>query len=876
MPIKSEQQRKAMEAAAHGHSTLGIPKKVGEEFIQADGVGLAANGGLRMKLDACDDAQGHAAGIVFVAPDGDILLLRRSGAEDNFAHHWGLPGGGVEDGETPEIGAAREAREEVGFDADPSGFKPLDRTKTPTGLAFHTFALPVKEKFIPKLNDEHSGYAWSPMNALPGPLHPAVAKTLQDRVGINADMSPEDWNGLRNGFLKWTNEEEAEPDHAEDGDFDESKHPRAPDGKFGPGSANGTENVDNAGRIIVSSGLTDHDRSLPSNAPLSADKSVKGAASAVSRIFKEAFPDSDMRLVHSTTPAGDSSYLTFRLKEPEDDFAARKKAWDAAKGTKRGPPPTRRVADLEYRISDHDTGVRRSVHYQGHLRPDSTRKDVEELVARARNVFKEGASDIDIAATDSALVLALDRDSVRDKDRDGRLKVKIANISKANICPYRGKEIPGWDKLGLEPERIYNLLRAPDELKKAAESSNGVPLLRKHIKVSADDHQPYEVVGSLGSDGDFDGEYLTNSLFVNARDAIDGIESKKKRELSMGYHYTPDMTPGKFGDKAFDGVMRNIVVNHVALVEDGRCGPDVVVGDSMENLNMKTTRLAVTSLGIIAAGVGPLLAMDAKLPVDLFNGLTTKNFAKSKPSILDGIRKSLDGKLRSGLAMDASIESLAKLLDVVGEGAGADEEAPEDAIKKMDEVAQVEPAAPAKTTYDAEPLKKFLAEKGMGEDDIDSVMGMLPNAQAQDEDDDEDKKKAAAAEEERRKKEGAEDTVSKTAMDEALKTQRNEIIATERGIRVALAEVKPYVGELPVTLAFDSAEGVYRHTLKALGHPKHATAHVDALPDILKTFERRDARKPAAKSAAGLAMDESTLSKAAKFAPGLDRIKTLA
>lgn len=35
MPYKSEAQRKAMGAAAAGKSTLGIPKKVGKEFLKA-------------------------------------------------------------------------------------------------------------------------------------------------------------------------------------------------------------------------------------------------------------------------------------------------------------------------------------------------------------------------------------------------------------------------------------------------------------------------------------------------------------------------------------------------------------------------------------------------------------------------------------------------------------------------------------------------------------------------------------------------------------------------------------------------------------------------------------------------------------------------
>lgn len=36
MPPRSEAQRKAMQAAAHGKSTLGIPRKVGKEFAKSD------------------------------------------------------------------------------------------------------------------------------------------------------------------------------------------------------------------------------------------------------------------------------------------------------------------------------------------------------------------------------------------------------------------------------------------------------------------------------------------------------------------------------------------------------------------------------------------------------------------------------------------------------------------------------------------------------------------------------------------------------------------------------------------------------------------------------------------------------------------------
>lgn len=200
MPSVSEKQHNAMEAAAHGNSTLGIPKSVGKEFVAKDGV------------------PGIAAGIIFVAPDGDVLLLRRSATEVNFGGHWGLPGGKAEGRETAAEAATRETLEETGrkISLKGDGLKPIDMVLTPNGMVFTTFVLPVEEKFVPKLDGEHSGYCWASLDMLPMPLHPSVARTLGEHIGVAADMKPEEWDALRKGFAKWTREEEAEPEHAQD------------------------------------------------------------------------------------------------------------------------------------------------------------------------------------------------------------------------------------------------------------------------------------------------------------------------------------------------------------------------------------------------------------------------------------------------------------------------------------------------------------------------------------------------------------------------------------------------------------------------------------------------------------------------------------
>jgi hypothetical protein len=139
--------------------------------------------------------------------------------------------------------------------------------------------------------------------------------------------------------------------------------------------------------------------------------------------------------------------------------------------------------------------------------------------------------------------LAFDRSSVRSYDHDGRLHVEATNLSKAIVNPYIGREIPGYQALGLEPDRVYQLLRDPGELAKAAATFNNVPLLSRHVPVTADDHKPDLVIGSTGTDAAFEAPYLRNSLVVWARDAIDDIESDVKKELSSAYRYRADMTP---------------------------------------------------------------------------------------------------------------------------------------------------------------------------------------------------------------------------------------------------------------------------------------------------------------------------------------------
>jgi hypothetical protein len=174
--------------------------------------------------------------------------------------------------------------------------------------------------------------------------------------------------------------------------------------------------------------------------------------------------------------------------------------------------------------------------------------------------------------------LAFDRAPLQDrKDADGRLCCKDVRISKCGVNPYYGREVADWERLGLDPSRVYALLRSPEALEKAAASFASRPLLRDHARQMAADSDRGLVVGTVGPNARFIDPYLFADLTIWSADAIRQIESGAKAQLSAGYGFAVDMTPGKWAGRRFDGIMRGIVGDHVALCDVGRAGADVAV-----------------------------------------------------------------------------------------------------------------------------------------------------------------------------------------------------------------------------------------------------------------------------------------------------------
>lgn len=351
-------------------------------------------------------------------------------------------------------------------------------------------------------------------------------------------------------------------------------------------------------------------------------------------------------------------------------------------------------------------------------------------------------------------------ETCREKDCNGFLHVALCNITKEQVVPYYGREIPNYKELGFLPDEIYYGYRPADELKKGAETFNNLPLLDKHIEDGAEKEDAKKHrVGSLGDKVKFNAPYLQNSLIVYDQKAIDKVEDGTQKELSCAYRYDPIKQSGEFGGQRYDFVMTNIRGNHVALVEEGRAGSDVVVAD--EN----TIKNGEKAMAEEIKEAPEVEVKDEDKEAE--NKTLTADAEIDKRKAIDEIGGMLKGKVDDELwrTIIGKIEELS----YNNSEDGANDEEPEDEEDKKVKFSEMQPKE--------------------GEDKC-----------AKDEDEEDAKKE--------------EDF--KAAMDSAVVSAKAQVRDHFKKMADAVNEVKGIVN-IPDMFAFDSADDIYKKALEVSG-----------------------------------------------------------
>ncbi len=180
--------------------------------------------------------------------------------------------------------------------------------------------------------------------------------------------------------------------------------------------------------------------------------------------------------------------------------------------------------------------------------------------------------------------------SHRNVDDNGYISVDESPILRAGILEYYGTELLDGreegkiDDVPVVADKVYKVYLPPEELARGADSFKLLPITNDH-----------EWLGTEGADArDFQegstGENVTvkeEKIFVPLKftgDEIIAALNSGKQELSASY--TNKLS--KSDNPDYDFVASDIKGNHVALVEKGRCGPDVkVLNNQMERKRMK-------------------------------------------------------------------------------------------------------------------------------------------------------------------------------------------------------------------------------------------------------------------------------------------------
>ena len=276
-------------------------------------------------------------------------------------------------------------------------------------------------------------------------------------------------------------------------------------------------------------------------------------------------------------------------------------------------------------------------------------------------------------------------------------------------------------------------------------------------------------VGHAGSHVRFSDGFVEVALVITDQDAIDAIQRGDAQEVSAGYRVDYDPTPGVTPDgESYDGIQRNIKVNHIALVARARAGREArLLLDSCDRNDAVADIEPPSNSPVISMARITLDGLDIELPADAAGAV--QSFVKETGRTQAELQQKLDAqeekiqavvteKTEAQDRIDASQERIAELEKQLAEAVAASEQRDDaaeinDAVnKRLEALNKFAPIMPEDYKFDGEDEAQIMAiayqnvfeKEARSDASADYLLGVLDGVLAAMEDIEEDQEEVKA------------------------------------------------------------------------------------------------------------------------------------
>lgn len=273
------------------------------------------------------------------------------------------------------------------------------------------------------------------------------------------------------------------------------------------------------------------------------------------------------------------------------------------------------------------------------------------------------------------------------RDSDGALVADV-RIARTGLQYYLGSEVDKKNEHGYRDARVVKVYRPGEEVfsEDTMKSAAHRPVTNDHPRTETGllDTTTWAkyAKGNTADEVSAEGIFLRVPLIISDEATIRDVESGK-REVSAGYTSVMDWTPGITpSGESYDAVQREIRFNHVAIVQRGRAGSAVRIGDAVmpiedgedEGDHLMTTTLktvTVDGLSIEVTDQGAQVIGKLQATIDSMSSASTKVIADHAIVLADKDKElakkdaeiaELKTKVLDAAALDKLVSSRAALV----------------------------------------------------------------------------------------------------------------------------------------------------------------------------------------------------------------------